>query len=74
MAGKKAPAEELYDVRSRQSGAGVVLGVSLDLAKSEAKRLNKEARRLNGRGEPCGMHHGEVTVYEVVSRSGVVVA
>lgn len=75
MAAKtKAPVAELYDVRSANSGAEVIIGVDLDTAKDECKRLNKEARRVNAQGEPTGMHAGEVTTYEVVSRSGLVVS
>ena len=78
--GKKAPAE-LYDVRSALTGYQTVQGVSLELAQSECARLNAEARRPNPerpthqypQGEPWGMHCGEVTRYEVVSQSGLVV-
>lgn len=72
---------QLYDVRSQITGAGVVLGVSLKLARSECARLNAEARRPNPErrnaqwpeGEPWGMQGGVVTSYEVVSTSGLVV-
>lgn len=65
---------ESYDVRSRQTGAGVILSVPLEVAQSEARRLNVEARRPGPFGAYAGMQAGEVTVYEVVAQSGLVVA
>jgi hypothetical protein len=73
---------EKYNVHSAVSGAQIVTGVTLALARSECARLNAEARQpnpdrrtsLHPQGEPTGMHLGELTTYEVRSASGLVVA
>lgn len=73
MAASKTKVPDLYDVCSANSGAQVIIGVDLETAQDECKRLNHEARRINAQGEPTGMHEGQVTTYEVVARSGLVV-
>lgn len=73
---------KLYDVRSKTTGAQVIVGVPLGVARSECSRLGAEARRpnperrtpLHPQGEPWGMEGGVVTEYEVVGRFGIVVA
>lgn len=73
---------QVYDVRSQLTGAAVVIGVPLGLARSECARLDAEAKQPNPErrssrwpgGEPVGMHCGVVTSYEVVSKAGVVVS
>lgn len=70
---------QTYDVRSAQTGAQVVVGVDLSLARSECARLCAEARMVvgqdaKGRTKYHGMQRGEVTTYDVVDpRSGLVV-
>lgn len=65
---------KLYDVRSRQTGAQVVIGVPLTVARTECARLNAEAKVVNPEtGKPNGMQTGEITVYEVVSAGGLIV-
>lgn len=62
-----------YDVRSQNTGALVVIGVPLAVARSEAARLNAEARVCHPvTGRPVGMQQGEVTTYEVTTRDGLI--
>jgi hypothetical protein len=66
---------DAYDVCRAQDGALVVVGVSLDLARSEAARLNAEARvQAPDRDGPTGMYLGELVRYEVRSKEGLVIA
>lgn len=70
-----------YDVVRSQDGALVIVGVDLDLARSEAARLNAEAKVTNPdhlhpdthQPMPTGMWHGEVCRYEVRSKEGLIV-
>lgn len=65
---------QLYDVRSANSGALVVIGVNLATARSEQARLNAEARVIDPErgGQPAGMQRGALTVYEVTTKEGLI--
>lgn len=74
---------QVYNVHKVQDGSQIVTGVSLALARSEAARLNAEARVPLSRSapdiphtepnRPTGMVNGEVSRYEVRTPEGIVV-
>lgn len=72
---------QVYDVVAMPGDRLVVIGVPLETAQDEAKRLDREAATLNTarrssvwpQGEPFGLHGGVLTTHEVRSRSGLVI-
>lgn len=69
---------QTYNVHKVQDGSQIITGVSLALARSEAARLNAEARvvdRIDSEGRTiyAGMVNGEISQYEVRSAAGIVV-
>ena len=61
-------------MRSKNTGAVVVCGVDLATAREERARLCAEAKAVNPETrQPTGMQDGEVTVYEVTTREGLVI-
>lgn len=69
---------QTYNVHKVQDGSQIVTGVSLALARSEAARLNAEARvvdRIDSEGRTiyAGMVNGEISRYEVRSAAGLVI-
>lgn len=82
--------KKLYHVHKAQDGSQIVTGVPLAVARSEAARLNAEARVQVGTMAAvydrdgamvqapapifAGMVHGEISRYEVRSAEGLVIA
>lgn len=65
--------EGLFDVRSANTGAQVIIAVDHATALTECERLNREARRIDRwKNEPVGMQQGRITRYEIVSVGGII--